>query len=169
MCETQLSVESLITMVLLFNYSYFFQGTEINISVVGFPFGSTNMIYFVPPIMIIDYKILFTLFQKVIGLYPGISISFHLVSSSKYCLEIEPFYVSIFRGLKLAIYTHSQKNVVRSYNEDKIKLQNSTQFHSFEGFILQPIKHNQRSNNTPIRPFGFLSPRQFLLNTVQYV
>lgn len=59
--------------------------------------------------------------------------------------------------------------VERSHREDQKRLYNSARFYSFEDFSTQLKRHNQRSNNIPMRPLGFLSPRQFLLNTVQYV
>ena len=59
--------------------------------------------------------------------------------------------------------------VERSHREDQKRLYNSARFYSFEDFSIQLKRHNQRSNNIPMRPLGFLSPRQFLLNTVQYV
>ncbi|KAF0111114.1 MAG: Integrase core domain [Chloroflexi bacterium] len=59
--------------------------------------------------------------------------------------------------------------VERSHREDQKRLYDSAKFHSFEDFANQLKRHNQRSNNIPMRPLGFTSPRQFLLNTVQYV
>lgn len=59
--------------------------------------------------------------------------------------------------------------VERSHREDQKRLYNSAHFHSFEDFANQLKRHNQRTNNIPMRPLGFISPRQFLLNTVQYV
>lgn len=59
--------------------------------------------------------------------------------------------------------------VERSHREDQKRLYNSARFYSFQDFANQLKRHNQRSNNIPMRPLGFLSPRQFLLNTVQYV
>ena len=59
--------------------------------------------------------------------------------------------------------------VERSHREDQKRLYSSARFHSFQDFVVQLKRHNQRSNNIPMRPLGFLSPRQFLLNTVQYV
>jgi transposase len=59
--------------------------------------------------------------------------------------------------------------VERSHREDQKRFYNSARFHSFEDFTNQLKRHNQRSNNIPMRPLGFLSPRQFLINTVQYV
>lgn len=59
--------------------------------------------------------------------------------------------------------------VERSHREDQKRLYSSAKFHSFEDFANQLKRHNQRSNNIPMRPLGFISPRQFLLNTVQYV
>lgn len=59
--------------------------------------------------------------------------------------------------------------VERSHREDQKRLYNSARFYSFEDFTNQLKRHNQRSNNIPMRPLGFLSPRQFLLHSVQYV
>ena len=59
--------------------------------------------------------------------------------------------------------------VERSHREDQKRLYKHARFHSFEDFSTQLKRHNQCSNNIPMRPLGFLSPRQFLLNTVQYV
>jgi len=59
--------------------------------------------------------------------------------------------------------------VERSHREDQKRLYTSARFHSFEDFRHQLKNHNQRTNNIPMRPLGFISPRQFLLNTVQYV
>jgi hypothetical protein len=59
--------------------------------------------------------------------------------------------------------------VERSHREDQKRLYTSARFHSFEDFRHQLKNHNQRSNNIPMRPLGFISPRQFLLNPVQYV
>ena len=59
--------------------------------------------------------------------------------------------------------------VERSHREDQKRLYNSARFHSFIDFANQLKRHNQRTNNIPMRPLGFISPRQFLLNTVQYV
>jgi transposase InsO family protein len=59
--------------------------------------------------------------------------------------------------------------VERSHREDQKRFYKHARFHSFEDFSTQLKRHNQCSNNIPMRPLGFLSPRQFLLNTVQYV
>jgi transposase InsO family protein len=59
--------------------------------------------------------------------------------------------------------------VERSHREDQKRLYNSARFHSIADFASQLKRHNQRSNNIPMRPLGFLSPRQFFLNAVQYV
>ena len=59
--------------------------------------------------------------------------------------------------------------VERSHREDQKRFYKHARFHSFEDFSTQLKRHNQRSNNIPMRSLGFLSPRQFLLNTVQYV
>lgn len=59
--------------------------------------------------------------------------------------------------------------VERSHREDQKRLYSSARFFSFDDFASQLRRHNLRSNNIPMRPLGFLSPRQFLLNSVQYV
>jgi transposase InsO family protein len=59
--------------------------------------------------------------------------------------------------------------VERSHREDQKRLYSSARFYSFEDFAIQLKRHNLRSNNIPMRPLGFLSPKQFLLNSVQYV
>jgi transposase InsO family protein len=59
--------------------------------------------------------------------------------------------------------------VERSHREDQKRLYNSAKFYSLDDFANQLKRHNQRSNNIPMRPLGFRSPRQFLLSTVQYV
>ena len=59
--------------------------------------------------------------------------------------------------------------VERSHREDQKRLYSSARFYSFDDFASQLKRHNQRSNNIPMRPLGFLSPKQFLLNNVQYV
>jgi transposase InsO family protein len=59
--------------------------------------------------------------------------------------------------------------VERSHREDQKRLYSSARFYSLEDFVVQLKKHNSRSNNIPMRPLGFLSPRQFLLYSVQYV
>lgn len=59
--------------------------------------------------------------------------------------------------------------VERSHREDQKRLYSHARFFSFADFAAQLKRHNQRSNNIPMRPLGFFSPRQFLLNSVQYV
>jgi len=59
--------------------------------------------------------------------------------------------------------------VERSHREDQKRLYDSAKFFSFTDFVYQLKRHNQRSNNIPMRPLGFLSPKQFLLYNVQYV
>ena len=59
--------------------------------------------------------------------------------------------------------------VERSHREDQKRLYSNAKFHSFADFANQLKRHNQRSNNIPMRPLGFLSPRLFLLNSVQHV
>ena len=60
--------------------------------------------------------------------------------------------------------------VERSHREDQKRLYNQAKFYSFEDFKTQLRRHNQRSNNMPMRPLKFLSPIEFLQHhTVQYV
>lgn len=59
--------------------------------------------------------------------------------------------------------------VERSHKEDQKRFYNKSTFYSFEDFRRQLRRHNQRSNHIPMRPLKFLSPVQFLSQTVQYV
>jgi len=59
--------------------------------------------------------------------------------------------------------------VERSHKEDQKRLYNRAKFYSFEDFKKQLRRHNQRTNNIPMRPLKFLSPVQFLSLNVQYV
>jgi len=59
--------------------------------------------------------------------------------------------------------------VERSHKEDQKRLYNHARFYSFEDFKQQLRRHNQRTNHIPMRPLKFLSPVQFLTQTVQYV
>ena len=59
--------------------------------------------------------------------------------------------------------------VERSHKEDQKRFYNKTTFYSFEDFRRQLRRHNQRTNHIPMRPLKFLSPVQFLAQTVQYV
>lgn len=59
--------------------------------------------------------------------------------------------------------------VERSHREDQKRFYTRGRFYSFADFSKQLKRHNQRSNNIPMRPLGFLSPIQFLAHTVQYV
>ncbi len=59
--------------------------------------------------------------------------------------------------------------VERSHKEDQKRFYNKSTFYSFEDFKRQLRRHNQRSNHIPMRPLKFLSPIQFLSQTVQYV
>ncbi len=59
--------------------------------------------------------------------------------------------------------------VERSHKEDQKRLYNHARFYSFEDFKQQLRRHNQRSNHIPMRPLSFMSPLQFLKQTVQYV
>jgi transposase len=59
--------------------------------------------------------------------------------------------------------------VERSHREDQKRLYEHAKFFSFEDFKTQLRRHNQRTNHIPMRPLNFLSPTQFLQQTVQYV
>lgn len=59
--------------------------------------------------------------------------------------------------------------VERSHREDQKRFYNDGRFHNFEDFRTLLRKHNQSSNNIPMKPLGFLSPNQFLKLNVQYV
>jgi transposase InsO family protein len=59
--------------------------------------------------------------------------------------------------------------VERSHKEDQKRLYDHARFFSFEDFRKQLRRHNQRPNHIPMRPLNFLSPLQFLNQTVQYV
>jgi transposase InsO family protein len=59
--------------------------------------------------------------------------------------------------------------VERSHKEDQKRLYDHARFFSFEDFRQQLRRHNQRTNKIPMRPLNFLSPLQFLNQSVQYV
>lgn len=59
--------------------------------------------------------------------------------------------------------------VERSHREDQKRLYSKARFFSFSDFETQLRRHNQRSNNMPMRPLGFLSPVEFLARHVQHV
>lgn len=60
--------------------------------------------------------------------------------------------------------------VERSHREDQKRFYNSHSFFSLADFGGQLAAHQNRSNNFPMRPLGWLSPKEFLLNfTVQDV
>ncbi|MGI6249824.1 MAG: integrase core domain-containing protein [Anaerolineaceae bacterium] len=59
--------------------------------------------------------------------------------------------------------------IERSHREDQKRFYDKTHFFSFDDFKSQLRRHNQRSNHMPMRPLKFLSPVQFLSQTVQYV
>ena len=56
--------------------------------------------------------------------------------------------------------------VERSHREDQKRFYSSHSFYSLQDFERQLAVHNRRSNNFPMRPLGWLSPSEFL---VQYV
>ncbi len=68
---------------------------------------------------------------------------------------------------KIRPYTprHNGK-VERSHREDQKRFYSSHSFYSLQDFQMQLATHNRRSNNFPMRPLGWLSPIEFL---VQYV
>lgn len=60
--------------------------------------------------------------------------------------------------------------VERSHREDQKRLYDSHSFYSLNDFSKQLAVHLCRSNNRPMRPLHWLSPREFLLlYTVQHV
>ena len=59
--------------------------------------------------------------------------------------------------------------VERSHREDQKRFYDHAKFFSFEDFRTQLKRHNQRTNQIPMRPLNFLSPIQFLHHSVQYV
>lgn len=60
--------------------------------------------------------------------------------------------------------------VERSHREDQKRFYASHRFYSLKDFENQLAVHNRRSNNFPMRPLHWLSPREFLSSlTVQHV
>lgn len=59
--------------------------------------------------------------------------------------------------------------VERSHREDQKRLYSKARFYSFADFETQLRRHNQRSNNMPMRPLGFLSPLEYIADYVQHV
>jgi transposase len=60
--------------------------------------------------------------------------------------------------------------VERSHREDRKRFYDTHAFHSLADFGGQLAAHQSRSNDLPMRPLGWFSPREFLRNyTVQYV
>ena len=60
--------------------------------------------------------------------------------------------------------------VERSHREDQKRFYDSHSYYSLSDFGGQLAAHQNRSNNLPMRPLGWLSPREFLRNhAVQYV
>ena len=60
--------------------------------------------------------------------------------------------------------------VERSHREDQRRFYDSHRFFSLADFAAQLAVHNTRSNDRPMRPLSWLSPRQFLSNfLVQHV
>jgi len=60
--------------------------------------------------------------------------------------------------------------VERSHREDQKRFYDSHTFYSLDDFGGQLAAHQNRSNNLPMRPLGWLSPREFLrIHTVQHV
>jgi len=52
--------------------------------------------------------------------------------------------------------------VERSHREDQKRFYNRARFFSFQDFATQLKRHNQRSNNIPMRPLNYRSPLVFL-------
>ncbi|MDD4076255.1 MAG: DDE-type integrase/transposase/recombinase [Eubacteriales bacterium] len=60
--------------------------------------------------------------------------------------------------------------VERSHREDQKRFYNTHSFYSLADFGGQLAAHQSRSNNLPMRPLGWLSPKEFLhVHTVQHV
>lgn len=60
--------------------------------------------------------------------------------------------------------------VERSHREDQKRFYDSHSFYSLADFAAQLAAHQSRSNNMPMRPLGWLSPKEFLTSfTLQYV
>jgi transposase len=60
--------------------------------------------------------------------------------------------------------------VERSHREDQKRFYQAHKFYSLADYGAQLAVHHSRSNNIPMRPLGWLSPREFLQNyTVRYV
>jgi len=60
--------------------------------------------------------------------------------------------------------------VERSHREDQKRLYDIHSFYSLDDFGAQLAAHQNRSNNLPMRPLRWLSPREFLrMNSVQHV
>ena len=60
--------------------------------------------------------------------------------------------------------------VERSHREDQKRFYDTHSFYSLADFGGQLAAHQNRSNNLPMRPLGWLSPREFLrIHTVQHV
>ncbi|MDL2238324.1 DDE-type integrase/transposase/recombinase [Christensenellaceae bacterium OttesenSCG-928-K19] len=60
--------------------------------------------------------------------------------------------------------------VERSHREDQKRFYATHKFYSLADYGAQLAVHHSRSNNIPMRPLGWLSPRKFLQNyTVRYV
>lgn len=60
--------------------------------------------------------------------------------------------------------------VERSHREDQKRLYGTHSFYSLDDFGKQLAAHQSRSNNLPMRPLHWLSPREFLLaHSVQHV
>ena len=64
---------------------------------------------------------------------------------------------------------HNSK-VERSHREDQKRFCTTRRFHSLSDFALQLAAHQSRSNNLPMRPLRWQSPKDFLASfSVQYV
>ena len=56
--------------------------------------------------------------------------------------------------------------VERSHREDQKRFYSSHSFYSLDDFSKQLAVHNRRSNNLPMRPLSWLSPREFAVQHV---
>lgn len=59
--------------------------------------------------------------------------------------------------------------VERSHREDQARFYSCHKFYSFDDFKKQLEQHLRYTNNRPMRPLGYLSPIQFLFNSVPNV
>ncbi|MEO2508084.1 DDE-type integrase/transposase/recombinase [Clostridium paraputrificum] len=71
----------------------------------------------------------------------------------------------VYHPIRPATPRHNGK-VERSHREDQKRFYDKTAFYSLEDASSQLKKYLNKSNNRPTRPLGYLSPIQFLTNTL---